>query len=189
MLELKLLRERFAGRVRGFGFSGHHLGISVDICRVRAGRHVERAPLHQGPDLEGHRPRRVLRTGRPLEAVPRPQGRVAVHVVQEDGHPALGSGAARQAQVGLLQPGRLAKKTAVWVPFFCANDLSPVLTTGLSVRSVTVPTSRCLRERESAWLASWGRAHRPLCRAVTTNERTSRHTGCRCVLLRCSRGF
>merc|ERR1711977_788804 len=24
MLELKLLRERFAGRVRGFGFSGHH---------------------------------------------------------------------------------------------------------------------------------------------------------------------
>ena len=55
MLELKLLRERFAGRVRGFGFSGHHLGISVDIAAYALGatwneRHFTKDRTWKGTD-------------------------------------------------------------------------------------------------------------------------------------------
>merc|ERR1712037_214631 len=55
MLELKLLRERFAGRVRGFGFSGHHLGIAVDIAAYALGakwieRHFTKDRTWKGTD-------------------------------------------------------------------------------------------------------------------------------------------
>ena len=32
LLELKTLQEKYSSRVKGFGFSGHHLGIAVDIA-------------------------------------------------------------------------------------------------------------------------------------------------------------
>ncbi|MBI2994466.1 MAG: N-acetylneuraminate synthase family protein [Gammaproteobacteria bacterium] len=37
LLEIGRLKERFAGRVREVGFSGHHLGIAVDIAAVALG--------------------------------------------------------------------------------------------------------------------------------------------------------
>lgn len=37
LLEIVKLRERFGGRVRAVGFSGHHLGIAVDIAAVALG--------------------------------------------------------------------------------------------------------------------------------------------------------
>ncbi|GHV55322.1 N-acetylneuraminate synthase [Deltaproteobacteria bacterium] len=37
LLEITRLKERFAHRVKQFGFSGHHLGIAVDIAAVTLG--------------------------------------------------------------------------------------------------------------------------------------------------------
>jgi N-acetylneuraminate synthase len=37
LLEINRLRERFGRRVRGIGFSGHHLGIAVDMAAVTLG--------------------------------------------------------------------------------------------------------------------------------------------------------
>lgn len=43
LLEITRLRERFASRVKGIGFSGHHLGIAVDSAAVALGaEYVER---------------------------------------------------------------------------------------------------------------------------------------------------
>merc|ERR1712025_1440689 len=62
------------------------------------------------------------RAGRSQQAMPRLEGGVAMHVVQEDGHPAARGGAARQAQVGLLQPGPRQEDRRLDSPYFpCAN--------------------------------------------------------------------
>lgn len=37
LLEIKSLQDSFKGRVRGIGFSGHHLGIAVDIAAMTLG--------------------------------------------------------------------------------------------------------------------------------------------------------
>lgn len=37
LLELKRMREQYEGRVKGIGFSGHHLGIAVDAAAVALG--------------------------------------------------------------------------------------------------------------------------------------------------------
>ena len=43
LLELKRLREQYGGRVKGIGFSGHHLGIAVDAAAVAFGaEYIER---------------------------------------------------------------------------------------------------------------------------------------------------
>lgn len=43
LLEITRLRERFASRVKGIGFSGHHLGIAVDSAAVALGaEYIER---------------------------------------------------------------------------------------------------------------------------------------------------
>ncbi len=43
MLELKRLKETFEGRVKGFGFSGHHIGIDPDILAIPLGAsYIER---------------------------------------------------------------------------------------------------------------------------------------------------
>lgn len=43
LLELKRLREQYGGRVKGIGFSGHHLGIAVDAAAVALGaEYIER---------------------------------------------------------------------------------------------------------------------------------------------------
>lgn len=43
LLELKRLRERYGRRVKGIGFSGHHLGIAVDVAAVALGaEYIER---------------------------------------------------------------------------------------------------------------------------------------------------
>ena len=55
LLELRLLRQRFEGRVHAFGFSGHHLGISVDIAAYALGaqwneRHFTKDRTWKGTD-------------------------------------------------------------------------------------------------------------------------------------------
>lgn len=43
LLEIPKLRQRYAGRIKGFGFSGHHLGIAVDIAAYALGAtYIER---------------------------------------------------------------------------------------------------------------------------------------------------
>lgn len=43
LLELKRLREQYGHRVKGIGFSGHHLGIAVDAAAVALGaEYIER---------------------------------------------------------------------------------------------------------------------------------------------------
>jgi len=43
LLELKRLREQYGSRVKGIGFSGHHLGIAVDAAAVALGaEYIER---------------------------------------------------------------------------------------------------------------------------------------------------
>ncbi|MBQ7449030.1 MAG: N-acetylneuraminate synthase family protein [Paludibacteraceae bacterium] len=43
LLELKRMREQYAHRVKGIGFSGHHLGIAVDSAAVALGaEYIER---------------------------------------------------------------------------------------------------------------------------------------------------
>jgi N-acetylneuraminate synthase len=37
LLDLVRLREKYSSRVKGFGFSGHHLGIAVDIAALALG--------------------------------------------------------------------------------------------------------------------------------------------------------
>ena len=132
MLELKL-RERFAGRVRGFGFSGHHLGISVDIARVRVGRHVERAPLHQGPTWKGTDHAASLEPAG-LSKLCRAHLKAAcgMSYKKTDILP-LEAGAARQAQVRLLQPGPRQEDRRLDSPYFpCANVLARAFLTPVS---------------------------------------------------------
>jgi len=55
LLELKLLRRRFGHRVKALGFSGHHLGISVDIAAYALGatwneRHFTKDRTWRGTD-------------------------------------------------------------------------------------------------------------------------------------------
>jgi N-acetylneuraminate synthase len=37
LLEIKRMKEKFAGRVKAIGFSGHHLGIAVDVAAYTLG--------------------------------------------------------------------------------------------------------------------------------------------------------
>jgi len=55
LLELRLLRQRFGHRVKHIGFSGHHLGISVDIAAYTLGakwseRHFTKDRTWKGTD-------------------------------------------------------------------------------------------------------------------------------------------
>ena len=105
MLELKLLRERFAGRVRGFGFSGHHLGISVDIAAYALGatwneRHFTKDRTWKGTDHAASlEPAGLSKLCRDLKAAWQCMSYKKTDILP------LRGGAARQAQVGLLQPG------------------------------------------------------------------------------------
>lgn len=40
LLELKRMKEQYGGRVKKIGFSGHHLGIAVDIAAYALGAEV-----------------------------------------------------------------------------------------------------------------------------------------------------
>ena len=40
LLEICRLREKFASRVKAIGFSGHHLGIAVDVAAYTLGAHI-----------------------------------------------------------------------------------------------------------------------------------------------------
>ena len=43
LLEIEKLREKYEGRVKGIAFSGHHLGIAVDVAALTLGAsHIER---------------------------------------------------------------------------------------------------------------------------------------------------
>jgi sialic acid synthase len=55
LLEIGRLREKFGGRVKGYGFSGHHLGIAADIAALALGaewveRHVTLDRTWKGTD-------------------------------------------------------------------------------------------------------------------------------------------
>ncbi|PLX15439.1 MAG: N-acetylneuraminate synthase [Candidatus Muiribacterium halophilum] len=43
LLEIKRIKDKFQSRVKEIGFSGHHLGIAVDVCALTLGaRYIER---------------------------------------------------------------------------------------------------------------------------------------------------
>ena len=55
LLELRVMRERWGGRVKHMGFSGHHLGISIDIAAYALGakwteRHFTKDRTWKGTD-------------------------------------------------------------------------------------------------------------------------------------------
>lgn len=55
LLEISRLRERYAGRVKEIGFSGHHLGIAVDVAAYTLGavwieRHFTKDRTWRGTD-------------------------------------------------------------------------------------------------------------------------------------------
>merc|ERR1711972_1258656 len=55
LLDLRLLQEKYAHRVKAIGFSGHHLGISIDIAAYAIGaewveRHFTKDRTWKGTD-------------------------------------------------------------------------------------------------------------------------------------------
>ena len=40
LLEINRLREKYESRVKAIGFSGHHLGIAVDVAAYTLGAHI-----------------------------------------------------------------------------------------------------------------------------------------------------
>jgi N-acetylneuraminate synthase len=73
LLDLQRLQKQFEGRVKGFGFSGHHLGIAVDMAAVTLGagwieRHFTLDRTWKGTDhaasLEPDGLRRLVRDSR-----------------------------------------------------------------------------------------------------------------------------
>jgi N-acetylneuraminate synthase len=55
LLDIRILQEKYAGRVKAIGFSGHHLGISIDIAAYALGaqwieRHFTQDRTWKGTD-------------------------------------------------------------------------------------------------------------------------------------------
>jgi len=55
MLELTWMQKQFKGRVKSFGFSGHHLGIAIDLAAFTLGvewieRHFTKDRTWKGTD-------------------------------------------------------------------------------------------------------------------------------------------
>merc|ERR1712217_453050 len=55
LLDLRLIQSKYAGRVKAIGFSGHHLGIAVDMCAYAMGaewneRHFTKDRTWKGTD-------------------------------------------------------------------------------------------------------------------------------------------
>ena len=55
LLEISSLREKYGGRVKGIGFSGHHLGIAIDVAAYALGvswieRHFTKDRTWKGTD-------------------------------------------------------------------------------------------------------------------------------------------
>merc|ERR1712151_810555 len=55
LLDLRLIQSRYANRVKAIGFSGHHLGIAVDMCAYAMGaewneRHFTKDRTWKGTD-------------------------------------------------------------------------------------------------------------------------------------------
>ena len=48
------MRKEYGNRVKAIGFSGHHLGIGVDIAAYTLGGGFDRTPLYPGQELERH---------------------------------------------------------------------------------------------------------------------------------------
>jgi N-acetylneuraminate synthase len=73
---IPMLKERYQGKVKGIGFSGHHLGIALDIAAVAMGaavieRHFTLDRTSKGTDhaasLEPEGMRRLVRDIRAFE--------------------------------------------------------------------------------------------------------------------------
>lgn len=54
LLEIDRLMDDFGGKVRGIGFSGHHLGIATDVAALAVGRLGERAGKGRFTHIERH---------------------------------------------------------------------------------------------------------------------------------------
>ena len=123
LFEIARLMDMYGNRVKGIGFSGHHLGIAADVAALTIGRmkeaegrgrftHVERH-FTLDRDLEGHRPRREPGARRAAPPGARPAQRRSCAGLEGAGHPAGGTGAARQAEMDAARPG--AGHPAAWL--------------------------------------------------------------------------
>lgn len=54
LFEIKSLMERFGGRVKSIGFSGHHLGIAADVAALAVGRMMEADGKGRFSHIERH---------------------------------------------------------------------------------------------------------------------------------------
>ena len=54
LFEIQSLMEKFGGRVKGIGFSGHHLGIAADVAALAVGRSMQLAGHGQFSHIERH---------------------------------------------------------------------------------------------------------------------------------------
>ena len=54
LFEIKSLMERFGGRVKSIGFSGHHLGIAADVAALAVGRMMEAEGKGRFSHIERH---------------------------------------------------------------------------------------------------------------------------------------
>ena len=103
LLEMRTLYETYVHRVKHLGFSGHHLGIAVDVAAYAMGppgMSVTSPRSH----VEGYGPRCFARAGWHAEAVPRPRGGGSACATSLPRFSRL-IRAACEAQVGLLQRG------------------------------------------------------------------------------------
>ena len=54
LFEIKNLMEKFGNRVKGIGFSGHHLGIAADVAALALGRSLEAEGKGHFTNIERH---------------------------------------------------------------------------------------------------------------------------------------
>ena len=54
LFEIRNLMENFGGRVKGIGFSGHHLGIAADVAALAVGRAMEADGKGRFTHIERH---------------------------------------------------------------------------------------------------------------------------------------
>ena len=54
LFEIRNLMEKFGGRVKGIGFSGHHLGIAADVAALAVGRAMEADGKGRFTHIERH---------------------------------------------------------------------------------------------------------------------------------------
>ena len=75
MLEVARIKRKFEGRVKAIGFSGHHLGIAVDIAAYTLGakyivRHFTKDRTWKGTDHAASlEPNGLYKLSRDLDAV------------------------------------------------------------------------------------------------------------------------